>query len=79
MNAKRLLLALLFVPTVLLAQDSRGIAVKAVRATIGQGTVIPTYHAFIIGINDYEHWSKLRQDNTLYCRTTFSAESNVKM
>lgn len=28
---------------------------------LGKGVSIPTYHAFIVGINDYKHWQDLRQ------------------
>ncbi len=41
------------------ATGARGMAV--VEEALGKGAPIPTYHALVIGINDYQHWPSLRQ------------------
>ena len=32
-----------------------------IRELLGADTSIPTYHALVVGINDYDHWQDLRQ------------------
>jgi formylglycine-generating enzyme required for sulfatase activity len=39
----------------------RAIRPKKVQEVMGVDVSIPTYHALIVGINEYQHWPKLRQ------------------